>query len=768
MKISIRIFLLMVLVFAVFAVVLFIVASSNNEMKAGANQVLESAEVVNTNFSLYEQVRDFDQSVEVLSREAFQIGYLQEEKSVDLLKREFDTQMSVVEKKAEGLNSTVVLSSLKSIGTYTAELTNYKKSELRSLSLLSEYKTYIVSELQTKYAKNKERIDSFLVFDVEKYDTVMKKTNELFIQTLSLNASDISSTFKEKVASEALVEDLSLVEHERLWTSGLLGERFAGVSLEQLLIIRREIGLKNGDIYSIEEEPDVVFKRIRGQLTALGSEIPLTQEETLLKILVERSLRVYESTLSDYIDLLISTDFINAEIELNNNSIYKLQETIETLRAKSLQLVNEGINGEIETISAALQTLFSSQSKKMSGAISNLNTEGKRTLTNTDNSGQRILWLMLLAFAITAFSFFFIYSIFRKLMKTLVPLSEKLKNLDFSFSFPSKRSKNEIGMLMNAFEEVLNSLKTTIQEVSRASEQIQLESETVVSSVEENSATTQEVSSNMDVMDKDITRSVQELGEVSAQTLSLVSTSNEAVKRVKKNVEETEKNLANTDQNKNRIDTMIKRIQEVGLQISSTMQDIQVLKTITQEIETFVGGISGIAEQTNLLALNAAIEAARAGEAGKGFAVVADEVRKLAVESNQMVHDIRERISVITQRVDQVVENSQTHVSGMEEVLSGIKIVSEETNSLTKIFVTIQSFVRDFLKLIEEQNREIGSVSDQSAKIAKRFDQVSETIKGLNQSVRSTSDSITDLANSAQVLSEVANQLDSRMKFFIV
>jgi methyl-accepting chemotaxis protein len=104
----------------------------------------------------------------------------------------------------------------------------------------------------------------------------------------------------------------------------------------------------------------------------------------------------------------------------------------------------------------------------------------------------------------------------------------------------------------------------------------------------------------------------------------------------------------------------------------------------------------------------------------------------------------------------------------MEEVLSGIKIVSEETNSLTKIFVTIQSFVRDFLKLIEEQNREIGSVSDQSAKIAKRFDQVSETIKGLNQSVRSTSDSITDLANSAQVLSEVANQLDSRMKFFIV
>ena len=112
------------------------------------------------------------------------------------------------------------------------------------------------------------------------------------------------------------------------------------------------------------------------------------------------------------------------------------------------------------------------------------------------------------------------------------------------------------------------------------------------------------------------------------------------------------------------------------------MKDILTLKNITEEIETFVEGISGIAEQTNLLALNAAIEAARAGDAGRGFAVVADEVRKLAVESNKMVEDIRRRIVVITQRVDQVVERSQTHVSGMEDVLTGIMVINKGEEEL--------------------------------------------------------------------------------------
>ncbi len=768
MKIAMRILLLIVAVLAVFAVVLLIIKASNDDIRRGANRVVESADTVNTDFLLYTQVREFDEAVSLLTREAFQIGYLQKDDDVNSRKTQFDSQLTRVIEKANALNSPAVLQSIQKIGGYTDELTKYKKEELRSLALLDQYRVYIVNELQTSFAQNEANVDEFLTMDGERYDEAVGKIRALIEQSLSAPENERAQTFKSALKSEAVVEDLSLIEHETLWESDLLDERIRGLSFYKLMIMRREVGLREGDIYSLEESPDDLLKRIREELTVLEAEGTRTDTEKMQKVLIERSLQNYDSTLSSYIDLLISTSFIGAEIALNNESIYKLQESIEAIRSRSLELVNQKINAEIEAISRSLNALFTEEQEKVESAIVNMKAEGKNTVATTDNSGQKILWLLVLAIVITALSFLYIYGLFRKLMKQLLPVAEKMKNLDFSGALDFKPSKDELGQILSSFKDVVNTMKTTVGEVSGAAQKIQIESETVVSSVEENSATAEEISSNMDEMNKSIDQSVKELGNVTEQTLSLVSNSGETAKKVQKNVVETEKNLQNSDQNKKKIDAIVCRVEEVGTEISGTMKDILVLKSITQEIETFVEGISGIAEQTNLLALNAAIEAARAGDAGRGFAVVADEVRKLAVESNKMVDDIRQRITVITKRVDQVVEKSQTHVSGMEEVLVGIKVVSQETNALTETLRTSQRFIRDFSTLLEDQNQEIAAVSKQSEKIAKRFEDASQTVKGLNRSVKSTADSIGELAQSAQTLSEIAVKLDNRMKDFKV
>ncbi|MBP6960929.1 MAG: methyl-accepting chemotaxis protein [Thermotogae bacterium] len=768
MKIAMRILLLIVAVLAVFAVVLLIIKASNDDIRRGANRVVESADTVNTDFLLYTQVREFDEAVSLLTREAFQIGYLQKDDDVNSRKTQFDSQLTRVIEKANALNSPTVLQSIQKIGGYTDELTKYKKEELRSLALLDQYRVYIVNELQTSFAQNEANVDEFLTMDGERYDEAVGKIRALIEQSLSAPENERAQTFKSALKSEAVVEDLSLIEHETLWESDLLDERIRGLSFYKLMIMRREVGLREGDIYSLEESPDDLLKRIREELTVLEAEGTLTDTEKMQKVLIERSMQNYDSTLSSYIDLLISTSFIGAEIALNNESIYKLQESIEAIRSRSLELVNQKINAEIEAISRSLNALFTEEQEKVESAIVNMKAEGKNTVATTDNSGQKILWLLVLAIVITALSFLYIYGLFRKLMKQLLPVAEKMKNLDFSGALDFKPSKDELGQILSSFKDVVNTMKTTVGEVSGAAQKIQIESETVVSSVEENSATAEEISSNMDEMNKSIDQSVKELGNVTEQTLSLVSNSGETAKKVQKNVVETEKNLQNSDQNKKKIDAIVCRVEEVGTEISGTMKDILVLKSITQEIETFVEGISGIAEQTNLLALNAAIEAARAGDAGRGFAVVADEVRKLAVESNKMVDDIRQRITVITKRVDQVVEKSQTHVSGMEEVLVGIKVVSQETNALTETLRTSQRFIRDFSTLLEDQNQEIAAVSKQSEKIAKRFEDASQTVKGLNRSVKSTADSIGELAQSAQTLSEIAVKLDNRMKDFKV
>ena len=766
MKIALKILLLIIVVFAMFTIVAFVIKASNEETRAGASQVVESAETVSADFLLYAQAQEFDEAVGLLTREAFQIGYLQKENDVDSLKTRFDNQQALVIQKANVLNSPALLQSINRIGDYAVELTKYKKDELRRLALLDQYHDYIENVLHPSCAANQAMVEGFITIDDDRYAQAVQRIKELMDESMSAPEGERVQTFKGALKSEAVIEDLSLIEHETLWESDLLDERIRTLPFFKLMILRREVGLRDGDFYSLEESPNRLCNRLREELSALEAEGGFTDTERIQKALVERSLLNYESTLSDYIDLLISTSFIEAEIALNNESIYKLQESIETVRSRSLELVNKSINGEIEAINRLQTALYTEGQKRVETAISHMKEEGKRRVVATDLSGQRVLWVVILAFAITALSFIYLYGLFRKLMKKLLPVAQRMKNLDFSGTMDYKPSKDEIGLVLGSFKDVVDAIKTIAGEVAEAAHRIQLESETVVSSVEENSATAEEISSNMDDMNRGIERSVKELGKVTEQTQSIALNSAETAKKVQKNVAETEKNLQDSDQNKKKIDGIVGRVEEVGTEISGTMKDILTLKNITEEIETFVEGISGIAEQTNLLALNAAIEAARAGDAGRGFAVVADEVRKLAVESNKMVEDIRRRIVVITQRVDQVVERSQTHVSGMEEVLTGIKVITQETNRITETLRTSQGLIRNFSDLLEGQNQEIGAVSKQSEKIADRFEEASRTIEGLNRSIKTTADSISELAQSAQALSEIAHQLDTRMKAF--
>src|SRR5207248_11757909 len=110
---------------------------------------------------------------------------------------------------------------------------------------------------------------------------------------------------------------------------------------------------------------------------------------------------------------------------------------------------------------------------------------------------------------------------------------------------------------------------------------------------------------------------------------------------------------------------------DVKHSVERAADEVRALNTTLSDINGFVATVAQIADQTNLLALNAAIEAARAGEAGRGFAVVADEVRKLAEESQQATDDIVQMTGTVTSRVTtsaRAMETSAARVSEIERV----------------------------------------------------------------------------------------------------
>lgn len=171
----------------------------------------------------------------------------------------------------------------------------------------------------------------------------------------------------------------------------------------------------------------------------------------------------------------------------------------------------------------------------------------------------------------------------------------------------------------------------------------------------------------------------------------------------------------------------VAEIRTISTMVSTAAARITQLQRSTDAISSMVGVINELAQQTNLLALNAAIEAARAGEAGRGFAVVADEVRKLADRTSQSTGEIDGVISEIQQNSRIVVDAMKEMVSSVEQ---GVEHVADAGNAVAQIrqsAAEVLTVVAGIDQAIAEQNAHSNEVADEVAAIAENAEQTART-----------------------------------------
>ena len=292
---------------------------------------------------------------------------------------------------------------------------------------------------------------------------------------------------------------------------------------------------------------------------------------------------------------------------------------------------------------------------------------------------------------------------------------------------------DEVATLAGHLNAVLDNFRTAMLEIRDASERLVSASSEVASVSRDTSAgvarqqsETEQVATAVNQM----TATVQEIARNSVQAAQAATQGNDEASKGRRIVAEA-------------IDSM----DVLSQQVNRTVEVLQKLKTDSGNIGVVLDVIRSIAEQTNLLALNAAIEAARAGEQGRGFAVVADEVRTLAQRTQQSTREIQEMIQRLQTGVGEVastMEQGQQQTRAAVEKVSmaggSLQSITSSVGVITDMSTQIATATEEQSKVAEEVNRNISnisSVADLTATAAQRAATATEEIAGLSRNLQS-------------------------------
>lgn len=350
-------------------------------------------------------------------------------------------------------------------------------------------------------------------------------------------------------------------------------------------------------------------------------------------------------------------------------------------------------------------------------------------------------------------------------LKQLTTQVEFVKNGDFTVKIDTDR-KDEVGVLASAFEQMIRQLSMMIQAIRTnshtlldASKQLSKLAEETRSSSREVTATIQEISASMEVENLGVSNMAHTI-EGMADSLQGMATNTH---RVSEASEQTAKEAQSGSLS---IDGSIQQMGMISQSVQESFHSIRMLQDRSQEIEKIVEVIGSIASQTNLLALNAAIEAARAGEHGRGFAVVADEVRKLAEQSEQSAIQIQQIIRMILEETKQSALSMNRVV---EEVQTGSVKVEEAGQAFQRILQATDQ-VAEQVKEVSMATTSMNLSAKEVSFSAQQLAGMSEVATGKNRHIVSITEhqrtAMEKITQSSTQLSKMAEQLEGLVSRF--
>ncbi len=447
--------------------------------------------------------------------------------------------------------------------------------------------------------------------------------------------------------------------------------------------------------------------------------------------------------------------------EESPDSYPKMKQVFETGQTQ-FQLSNDSEYGAVLAIYAPIKN----DAGEVIGSIG-ADLDATEVYADMNANQIKIILITLIVLIVGICIVYFFTDYLTKPIRKLTSQVRQVGNGDLTVKIETDR-KDEIGVLTNAFQQMVLDLQNIIIGINSSSKQLMdttngvaKSSEKATEAISHISASIQEVSAGAHAQYKS--------SEGSSATLEQMSEGIQHIAEASLNVSQLSSiSLQNVELGNGNIEKVIHQMNIINESVQLSANAIKKLENQSNEVSLIINMIRDIASQTNLLALNAAIEAARAGESGKGFAVVAEEVRKLAEQSEKSANSISNLISKINEDTSLTVQTMNVVTGNVED---GLQAVEEAGKSFESILQSIQGVV-SHTKQVSVTSEEMSAFSEEiTAGVMETTMLANKAAKATESVVERTMEQESynqDILHSVLKLNKMAEELEKSVSKFDV